>query len=291
MLPLLLAAAAASSFTGAARAEACGGKLGWTDPAPPARIFANVYDVGTCGISAILLVGDKGDILIDTGPTEAAPIVLQNLRRLGVRPGEVKILLATHEHSDHVGGFEQILAATGAKAWLSPGTARALEAGAVDPADPQFGSIAPPPKAPVARRLGDGEVVRLGSLRVVSYATPGHSLGGESYAWRSCAAGRCLQIAYADSLTAVSRKGYRFSEHPERVAALRQAIARVRGMPCDVLLTPHPEASDMTARVAGEKPLIDPLACATYAERARAGIESRLAKEASDKSSEGGAKP
>ena len=55
---------------------ACAGREGWSDPAPPARIYGNTYYVGTCGISVILITSDKGHILIDTAPAKAAPSVL-----------------------------------------------------------------------------------------------------------------------------------------------------------------------------------------------------------------------
>src|SRR4026209_570084 len=47
----------------------------WNKPAPPVRIHANTYDVGTCGITSILIVGAQGDILIDGGPEEAAALI------------------------------------------------------------------------------------------------------------------------------------------------------------------------------------------------------------------------
>ena len=60
----------------AALAAACAGRDGWADPAPPARIHGNTFHVGTCGIAVLLLAGAQGHILIDSGPAEAAPLVL-----------------------------------------------------------------------------------------------------------------------------------------------------------------------------------------------------------------------
>src|SRR6187551_165694 len=61
----------------------CDQKDGWTDPAPPIRLFANVYDVGTCGIVVLLLASNKGHVLSDSGPADAAPLVAANIRKLG----------------------------------------------------------------------------------------------------------------------------------------------------------------------------------------------------------------
>ena len=59
-------------------------------------------------ISVILITSDKGHILIDTAPAKAAPSVLANIRTLGFDPKDVKFLLTSHEHIDHVGGIAAI---------------------------------------------------------------------------------------------------------------------------------------------------------------------------------------
>ena len=70
----------------AAHQAQCAGKDGWSDPAPPVRIFGNVYDVGTCGIAAVLVVGDKGAILIDGATAAAAPLDRSEYRTAGLAP-------------------------------------------------------------------------------------------------------------------------------------------------------------------------------------------------------------
>ena len=57
---------------GPAIAAACRDSDDWNKPAPPVRIHANTFFVGTCGISSILITGSAGHILIDGG-TEEAP--------------------------------------------------------------------------------------------------------------------------------------------------------------------------------------------------------------------------
>jgi metallo-beta-lactamase class B len=94
-------------------AGACAGRDGWSDPAPPAHIHGRSWYVGTCGITVVLVETSAGLVLIDTGPEEAAPHVLANIRALGFDPRQVKWLLMTHEHFDHVGGMAAIQRATG----------------------------------------------------------------------------------------------------------------------------------------------------------------------------------
>ncbi|MBU6373103.1 MAG: subclass B3 metallo-beta-lactamase [Alphaproteobacteria bacterium] len=279
MLAAVIAAAALAAASPADHASACRGKDGWSDPAPPIRIFANAYNVGTCGIAAVLLTDPAGLVLIDAGPASAAPIVQRNIEALGYKITDVKLLLATHEHHDHVGGLAALQKASGATLRVSPAATPVLAGGIVDPNDPQFGLIEAPPAARVGPPLADGEVIRLGRIALTAHLTPGHSAGGTSWTWRACEGGRCRAIAYADSLSAVSRDGYRFLDHPERVEALNRSFDTVAGLKCDILVTPHPIASNLFARLHGEAPLVNGRACKTYAATARANLAKRLAEE------------
>src|SRR5436305_6423397 len=86
----------------------------WNKPAPPVRIHGNTYLVGTCGISSILIVGDQGDILIDGGPESAANLIADNVPALGYRVQDIRIILNSHEHYDHVGGIAKLQQLSGA---------------------------------------------------------------------------------------------------------------------------------------------------------------------------------
>src|SRR5688572_1960496 len=121
----------------------CEDKAGWADPAPPIRVYANIYDVGTCGIVVLLLAGNEGHVLIDSGPAEAAPLVAANIRALGYALDEVAWIVTSHEHHDHIGGVAALQALTGAKLAASGAASRQLGSGTYDPSDPQFG-INPP---------------------------------------------------------------------------------------------------------------------------------------------------
>jgi metallo-beta-lactamase class B len=100
-----------------------------------------------------------------------------------------------------------------------------------------------------------------------------------TWQWVSCDGGVCRTIVYADSLTAVSAPGYRFSDHPDKVAAFRASIAKVAALDCDILLTPHPAASKMIERLSLGQPLFDTNACKAYAAQLTKQLDERLAKE------------
>jgi len=261
-------------------AAACSDFDDWDKPAPPVGIHANTYLVGTCGITAILVTGSDGHVLID-GATEAgAEVIANNVRALGFRLSDIKFLLHSHEHFDHVGGTARLQQLTGATLIASAPAAPVFASGAASAADPQAGLHKPFRAASVGRIIADGGTVRLGNLMLTAMATPGHTPGALSWRWESCDGGVCRTMVYADSLSAVSRDDYRFSDHPAYLAAYRQAIAKVASSRCEILLTPHPSASAMRSRMIGEKPLFDPDGCRGYAADLSKRLDERLAKEA-----------
>lgn len=264
----------------AAREAQCAGKDDWSDPAPPVRIFGNVYDVGTCGITAVLIVGDRGAILIDGATAEAVPMIVSNIERLGLRLSDVKLLLSPHEHADHAGGLSGLRRRTGARMLATAAARSSLESGVMAADDPQRDGERPAfLGVRVDRLVHDGEVVRLGSLRLTAHATPGHAPGGTSWSWRSCEDRVCHDLVFADSLSAVSANGYRFSDHAGRVAALKASFAIVAGLRCDLVVTPHPSASSLYARLAGKALLVNPRACVDLAATSAAKLNELLRKE------------
>jgi metallo-beta-lactamase class B len=270
-------------LAGPAFAATCKDWDDWDKPAPPVGIFANTYLVGTCGISAILITDPNGDILIDGGTEKDAGLIAANVERLGFRLTDIKYLLHSHEHFDHVGGLARLEQMTGAQVIASPAAAAVLASGAASNDDPQSGMNPPFPAVRVDRVVSDGEQVRLGNIVLTAVTTPGHTPGALSWRWGSCTGGICRQFVYADSLSPVSRDDYRFSDHPAYLAAYRASIAKIGALDCDILLTPHPSASHMIDRLAGRAPIDDPNACRDYAASLTKQLDERLAKEAAAK--------
>jgi metallo-beta-lactamase class B len=268
--------------TGPAFAAACGDSTDFEKPAPPVRIHGNTYLVGTCGISSVLITGTAGNILIDGGTEADAELIASNIRKLGFRLRDVKIVLHSHEHFDHVGGIARLQQLSGAQLYASPAAAKVFKTGAASADDPQAGLSKPFPAARVDRVIEDGGTVRLGNLMLTAVATPGHTPGALTWHWVSCDGGVCRSIVYADSLTPVSRVNYRFSDHPAYLEAYRASIAKVAALDCDILLTPHPSASDMVHRL-GKAVVDDPDACKNYAATLTKQLDERLAKEATAK--------
>ncbi|HET9352761.1 MAG TPA: subclass B3 metallo-beta-lactamase [Sphingomicrobium sp.] len=264
-------------------AAACKDWDEWDKPAPPVRIHANTYLVGTCGISSILITGEDGHVLIDSGTETGAELVADNIRQLGFKLRDIRYLLISHEHIDHVGGIARLQQLTGATLVSSAPAEQVLNSGIPSTDDPQAGMHKPFSAANVGRVVGDSSDVRLGNIRLFAMLTPGHTPGATSWRWESCDGGVCRTMVYADSLSAVSRDDYKFSAHPDYLAAYRASIAKVAGTRCEILMTPHPSASAMRDRMTGKAPLFDPDGCENYAAKLAKSLDDRLAKEAAPK--------
>lgn len=282
MLASLLAAAVVAQPVPIEQHQAtCAGKQGWSDPAPPIHIFANVYNVGTCGVVVLLIVGPEGYILIDGATAEAAPGVARNIEQLGFELTDVKLMLASHEHLDHVGGTAELQRLTGARLMVLPEARYALESGLLAADDPQYGLYLPFPAARVDEELRDGQTVTLGPLKLTAHSTFGHVRGSTSWTWTSCEQ-TCRAVVYADSVTPAAGPGYRFLDHPAHVERFRASLSKIAGLPCEILITPHPAVSNLYARLVGPEPLVNARACADYAATAAVKLEERLAGEARD---------
>ena len=250
-------------------AAACDDFDDWDKPAPPVRIHGNTYLVGTCGISAILVTGDEGHVLIDAGTEKGAELIADNIRALGFQ-------LDGHQISAPQPRASRPCRRHRAAAAIDRRDAGRLRAGGEGAQhrrcpstdDPQAGMHKPFPAANVGRVVMRWRRGALGNLMLTAMATPGHTPGALSWRWESCDGGVCRTMVYADSLSPVSRDDYRFSDHPDYLAAYRASIAKIAASRCEILLTPHPSASAMKERMTGKQPLFDPDGCRRLCRRA-----------------------
>jgi len=268
--------------------SACDQCEAWNAPQQPFRVFANTYYVGVTGISAVLITSPQGHILLDGGLPQSAPRIDASIRSLGFRTEDIVLIVNSHAHFDHAGGIAALQRRSGATVAASAAGARALERGEPVPNDPQFAfgrARMGFPSVSRARIVADNETVRAGGVAITAHLTPGHTPGGTSWTWRSCDEARCLDIVYADSLNAVSAPAFRFVDHAGLVERFRESITAVARLPCDILLSVHPDLSSMGEKLAGRArgdgpdPFVDRSACDAYAERAARALERRVAEE------------
>lgn len=279
LLALALSLIAAGSATAAEpllpEARAYSSQDAWRQPVAPFRIGERSWYIGTAGLSAILVKTDAGAVLIDTGLPQAGDMLLQRMRALGVEPSQLKLILHSHAHIDHIGALAQIQRATGAQVVGNAEAAVLLARGGSD--DIHFSDMLFPP-VQVQRIVMDGETVELGGMRFTAHFTPAHTPGSTSWTWDDRVDGKTAHIAYADSLSAPGYQLIDNPRYPHIVDDFRRGFATVRALPCDLLLTPHPDASGWNPADTAA-PHKNPLSCRAYADKAEAAFDKTLAEQ------------
>ncbi len=257
----------------------------WNEPQAPFNIYGNTWYVGTAGLSAILVTGPKGHVLLDGALPQSAAQIQANIKALGFRIRDVKLILNSHEHFDHAGGIAALQRASGAVVAASAAGARVLRMGTAGSDDPQFDPKSPRhiPKVAKVREVGDGQTLRVGTIAITAHATPGHTPGATTWSWTSCEASQCRAVVYADSLNPVSSDGFRFSGgngQPDISASFAASIATLAALPCDIVLSTHPGASQTMEKQATQtpthNPFVDPSSCRSYAAVAAGKLKARL---------------
>jgi metallo-beta-lactamase class B len=262
----------------------------WNKPREAFRLFGNSYYVGTDGLSAILIAGDAGHILLDGGLEQSAALIDANIRKLGFKTEDVKLIVNSHGHYDHAGGIAALQRASGATVAASPSGASALQRGENTPDDPQFGfgkaeNGFPPVKN--VKVIKDGEVLRVGNAAITAVFTPGHTPGSTTWTWQSCEGAKCLNMVYADSISAVAAPGFKFTATPEVVNLFRRSISRLAELPCDIVVSTHPSATNLDGKLKKRAELkgataADPFldqGCKALAATAMKGLDARIAEE------------
>jgi metallo-beta-lactamase class B len=268
-------------------ASKCRSCADWLVPHAPFRIYGSTYYVGTNALSSILITSPQGHVLIDGTIPAAAAEIAANIRALGFRVEDVKLILNSHAHSDHAGGIASLAKMSGARVAASPWAAKVISSGDPDIQDPQYGLVLPFPGAGKVDVISDKQTLRVGPIALTAHFTPGHTPGGTSWSWEACESGICHHVVYADSQTPVSADDFFFTRSTRYTtgeADFARGLATLDNLPCDVLLTPHPGASSMferlAARAAGKaNAFVDPAQCTKFVVDARAAVARRMAEE------------
>ncbi|WP_454758712.1 subclass B3 metallo-beta-lactamase [Caulobacter segnis] len=259
----------------------------WLGEEAPVRVFGNSWLVGFSGLSVGLIQTSAGLVLIDAAVPQSVPMLEAHVRSLGLKITDIKYILSTEPHWDHAGGLAALSRDSGATVIASAAGAEVLRAGKSGPDDPQAANLAKFPPVTRLRTIGDGQTLRLGKTVITAHATPGHTAGSMTWTWRSCEGSKCLNMVFGSSLNPVAADGYRFSDPAAAatVASFRRTFGVMRDLPCDVLISAHPDQSGGDARLAryrqqpSPNPFVDAGACRAYADKFNGVLDKRLADE------------
>ncbi len=234
-----------------------------TMPFAPFRIIGNLHYVGSRGIASFLITTPQGHILIDSGHLETAPIILDNITALGFKLRDVKILLSTHAHFDHVAGHALVQRKTGARIYASAPDALLLESGGK--ADFRFGNDISFEPVKVDRRFSSGDTVQLGGTTLTARVTPGHTKGNTLWMMKVTEAGKTYDVVVAPSMSInPGVKLVSYAPYPEIARDYSASLDYLESLHPDVWVGPHAGFFDMEAKAqklrsgATTNPFIDP---------------------------------
>ncbi len=267
-------------------------KRGRSTPDEPFRVAGNLYYVGAAGVTAFLLTGPEGHVVIDGGWPETAAPIMASIAKLGFEIRDVKVLLNSHAHSDHAGGLRALQEASGAELWVSEGDAEVMAAGGTgDRALGPLGLLGllsgglrfPAPR--IDHRFKDGATIRLGPLALTAHVTAGHTRGCTSWSFPVREGDRELLAVDIGSLTLFP---FVSLVEPEAYPGIRTDFERsfrtLRSLPADIFLASHADMFDMNRKRREQAdandaadPFIDPEGYRSYIDRAEEHFREVLA--------------
>ena len=218
-------------------AQADEASRGRNKPVPPFQIAGNLYYVGAIEIGSYLITTSQGHFLLDGGFVETAPQIERNIEQLGFKLRDVKILLNSHAHFDHAGGFAELKKFTGAKFLATDGDAGLLRHGGHG--DFRFGdTLAFPPIVP-DRIIHDGEPIQIGEQVMTARLTPGHTKGNATWTTKIRDGNKTYDVVFVGSQSALDYKFVGEESYPGIRSDFEKSFATLNRLPCDIFLGSH----------------------------------------------------
>lgn len=254
------------------------------NPFPAYRIMDNLYYVGTEDIASYLIVTPKGHFILNSGYEETPAMIRRSVEKLGFKITDVKILLNSQAHFDHVAGQAALQKMTGAKIYSSEREVGVLESGGKT--DSRYGREVTYPPVHVDHTVTDGERVTLGGVALTAHLTPGHSIGCTTWTMQATDAGRIYDVVFVGG-TSIN-PGVRLVDHPTYPGIaedFKRTFQTLRSLKCDVFLGAHGGYYGMIEKYkrlekgAQPNPFIDPEGYRTYVDAAEARFLDQLSAE------------
>src|SRR5271168_1938614 len=150
---------------------------------PPHKVIGNIYYVGSESLASFLVVTPQGNILINSCFEATVPVIRTSVEQLGFKFTDIKILLGSHAHADHMEGDALVKELTGAQVMV------------MDQDIPAISRLTPHGKPhPIDRVIHDGEEVKLGGTVLVAHLTPGHTKGCTTWTLKTQENGKSYNV-------------------------------------------------------------------------------------------------
>ncbi|MBV9565445.1 MAG: BJP family subclass B3 metallo-beta-lactamase [Bradyrhizobium sp.] len=254
----------------------------WTAPFEPFNLIGNIYYVGTDGIAVYVIKTSEGLILMDTAVPQSTGMIKDNIAKLGFTPGDIKVILNSHAHFDHTGGFAEMKQETGAQLVAGERDKPLLEGGYY-PGDEKDADVSFEP-VKVDRTVKEGDKVTLGDTTLLAHEMPGHTPGCTSWEMTVKDGKEDRDVLFFCSGTVALNRLVGQPTYPGIVEDYRSTYVKAKAMHPDVLLGPHPEVYGMQAKRAQMKdgapnPFVKPGELATYVAGLEQDFDKQLAKQ------------
>lgn len=258
---------------------------GYLAPFPPHHVIDNIYFVGSKDLGIYLITTPQGDIIVNAGLEESAPMIRQSVEKLGFKMSDVKILLISHAHFDHDAGAEAIKQMTGAKYMVMEPDVSVVESGGKT--DFFYGDMPGGlyPAVKVDRVLHDGDTVELGGTVLTAHLTPGHTKGCTTWTMKAHDGGKTYDVVIVGSMNV--NAGFKLvnnAKYPQIASDYEKTFRVMKSLPCDVFLGAHGGYYGMEAKYAelqkgGTNPFIDPAGYKAYVANREAAFQAELKKQ------------
>ncbi len=251
-------------------------------PFPPHRVAGNTYYVGSQDLATYLVKTPEGHIVINSGFEETVPLIRAAVEKLGLKMTDIKYILASHAHSDHVAGHALLKELTGAQVCVMEGDEGVIAKGGEGQylyTDSRWKPCA------VDRVLKDGDEVKLGDATLVAHRTPGHTKGCTTWTWTTREGDKDLHVVVIGSPNV--NPGYKLVEnidYPEIAADFAKTFRTLRGLKCDIFLGAHGDYYGLPAKhqkltAGGPNPFIDPQGYRDYVALKEQAFRKNLAEQ------------
>ena len=228
----------------------------------PFRIFGNLYYVGDQKVCPHLIDTGEGLILIDTGYGHELPYLLDNIRTLGFRVEDIKIIIHSHGHYDHFGGTQAIQDISGARVYMSRVDTELIREmperalvhhSCVPGAQVHWPDV----------ELEDGDHVILGNTDITCVLSPGHTFGALSFFFDVTDGTKTLRAGYlggAGFLTLYKAHSRLYGLPETKCQALKETIQKIWDQKVDIVLGNHPTQNNTLGKRAYmlEHPEVNP---------------------------------
>jgi len=218
-------------------------RTNWSKPAEPLHIIGNIYYVGATGISSYIISTSKGLILLDSGTLPMLPIIKGNIEKLGFSITDVKYIISSHAHWDHVEGHAQMKRLTGADIVALGEDAAAIASG-IDSSALKGEGWEP---VKVDHIIEDGDTLSLGDVTLTAHLTPGHTKGCTT--WTTTITenhNKSYKIVFVGGTSINSGvKLLNNERHPQIAEDYSKTIKLLKSLNPDVFLAQHPSMYTM----------------------------------------------